>query len=400
MKRKTFIIIVLTFVFPLLGIGFANAGEVRGVTKNAITVGIVLDITGPFANDMVPMLEGYKTYLSYVNDRGGIHGRKVKAIVEDSRYAIPLSISAFKKLVFRDGVLAILGLTGTGHVLALERQIQKEKVPVISISLSDTMAIPLKRYVFMPSASYQDEVKVIIDYIMKDLKAKEPRIAFISFDIEFGKVCFEAAQKQANLYGLKIHKEIISPGALEATSQVLNLKKYKPDFTILHTGIASTVAIFRDAKKLKLPGAFIATYWAVNEEILNMAGKAAREYIGVHSFNAWYEDTPGMAELRKMTLKYHPGTEKPYRPRGYTQAWISSMLLTKGLEKAGENPNSETLVDGLERIRDLDTQGLCGHISFSSTNHKASEYCRMYKGDVDKGIFRPITDWISPAKER
>ena len=399
MKRNLLVSIALTLILTFSISYSVNAGDVRGVTKDTIKVGIVLDITGPFANDMVPIVEGYKTYLSYANDQGGIHGRKVKMIVEDSRYAIPLSIAAFKKLVFRDGILTILGLTGTGHVLALERQIAKEKVPIITVSLSDTMAIPLKRYVFMPSASYQDEVKVIIDYIMKNLKAENPRIAFVTFDIEFGKVCFEAARKQAALYGLKLHKEIISPGAMEASSQVLNLKKYKPDYVILHLGVASTVAVLRDARKLKMPGALIGTYWACSEDILKMAGKAAKGYTGVHSFNSWYDNTTGMTQLREITLKYHLGTEKQRRPKGYVLGWTTSMLLVKGLENAGRNLNSETLVDGLERIRDFDTQGLCGIVSFSSKNHKANEYCRMYKADVNKGILVPITDWISPAKK-
>ena len=315
MKRNLFISIALTLIFTFSISYSVNAGDVRGVSKDMIKIGIVLDLTGPFAGDMVPMLEGYKTYLLHVNDQGGINGRKFEIIVEDSRYAIPLSIAAFKKLVFRDGILAILGLTGTGHVLALERQIKKQKVPVMAISLSDTMTSPLKRYVFMPAASYQDEVKVIIDYIMEDLKAKNPKIAFVTFDIEFGKVCFEAAQKQAEPYGLKIRKEIISTGALEATSQVLNLKRYKPDYTVLHLGVPQAVAVLRDAKKLALSGSFIGTYWTCNEYLLKMAGKVAEGYIGVHSFNSWYDNTPGMADLRKTTLKYHPGTEKPYRTK-------------------------------------------------------------------------------------
>ncbi|MDY7030985.1 MAG: ABC transporter substrate-binding protein, partial [Thermodesulfobacteriota bacterium] len=79
----------------------------RGVTDDTIKVGAVIAMTGPGAGTLFPYQEAFKNYFRYVNEQGGIHGRKVKLIVEDDRFTIPASIAAYKKLLYKDSVLAI-----------------------------------------------------------------------------------------------------------------------------------------------------------------------------------------------------------------------------------------------------------------------------------------------------
>lgn len=123
----------------------------RGVTDDTIKVGAVIAMTGPGASTLFPYQEAFKNYFRYVNEQGGIHGRKVKLIVEDDRFTIPASIAAYKKLVFKDRVLAILGMGGSGQHKALYDSIEKDKVPVIAVSWSHHVSRPFKRYSFQPT---------------------------------------------------------------------------------------------------------------------------------------------------------------------------------------------------------------------------------------------------------
>ena len=103
-----------------------------------------------------------------------------------------------------------------------------------------------------------------------------------------------------------------------------------------------------------------------------------------------------MVKLREITFKYHPGTENIMRTNPYTQGWVGALVLTKGIDLAGRNLNNKSLVNSLEGIKNLDTEGITGIISYSPGNHKAHSYCRIYRGDVYKGIHIPITDWKMP----
>ena len=396
---RSLMMVLLTFILTLFGNSPVLSKPVRGVTKDTVKIGLILDQTGPIKMLTAPLTEASRIYFQHVNDQGGINGRKVKYIVEDDRYSIPMAVSAFKKLIAKDKVLTILGMGGTGQTKALWPQIEKEKVPSITVSLADAQVKPIKKYLFTPVASYEDEIKVIFNYIINVLKAKDPRIAIVYIEAEYGKTGLKATRKAAASYGLKlVGEEVINLGAFEAGTQVLSLKRAKPDFVILHLGAATSIAVLRDSMKYGVKSKFVGTYYSTGEDVVKVSGKGAKNFIGVHSYNSWYEDAPGMAELREITLHYKPGTEKPFRPKYYVQGWVDAMIMTEGIRRAGKNLTNDTLVKALESIKNFDTKGLCGLISYGPDSHKGNEFCRFYKADIEKDILLPITDWIKPVK--
>ena len=110
--RKISIILITLLVLFCYGEVFA---ETRGVTKDTIIMGHLNADTGPAARDSQSISEGIKNYVRYINEQGGIHGRKVKVISEDTGYSIPRALAAFKKFLYKDKVLTLLGPTSTGE---------------------------------------------------------------------------------------------------------------------------------------------------------------------------------------------------------------------------------------------------------------------------------------------
>ncbi|MFH1625890.1 MAG: ABC transporter substrate-binding protein, partial [Pseudomonadota bacterium] len=352
--------------------------------------------SGPFAVATVPFKDGIVTYFKHVNSIGGIHGRKVKMILEDDRYAIPPAIAAFKKLVFKDQMFATFGPSQTGAVAALFSQIEKERLVTFPPGHSERLITPHKRYIFMPGASYADQIKVIFDYIMGKSKTEEPRIAIVRFDLEYGKVGLNAAEKRAKFYNTKLVSDVIlAPGALEATSQVLTLKRDKASCVILHGNPSMAVSILRDARKLGFKARFIGTLGCTDNTVVEMAGKAAESYIGTHYFASWYDDVPGIERIKEVTRTYYPDT-KP-RSQFYTMGWSVANIFKEGLERAGGNLTSETFVNALEGLKDFDTQGICGPVTYTGTSHKPNEYSKFFRADVDKGRLVSFPDWLKPV---
>ena len=401
MTVRGFLMAMVSFVAFLLFLGnqSIHAEKVRGVTDNTITIGSICDMTGP-ANAILGALGmggGIRNCFRQINDEGGINGRKVKLVMEDDRYSIPGALSGFKKLFYKDRMLALCGVSGTPQTTALLPNIMDKKVPVITISLVERMVTPYKRYIFIPSCSYEDHIKVLVDYIMQELKAKNPRIALVSLDsVDFRRAALAATKKGGKKYGFDVVAvDVVPLGAIDATTQVLHLKRVKADHIIVHCNIGSAVAFLRDARKYSLKAKFFGGYYSCDEDVVKLVGKAANNLWGVHTFSSWFEDNPGMKNLRGATMGYEPKPKT--RNRFYVQGWVMASICAEGMRKAGKDLNHETLVDALEKFKDFDTQGLTAPITYSSTSHKPKEYTRVYKANVEKGVLEPVTDWRKPS---
>jgi len=385
-------VVILSFLLSAIG----DAGEVRGVTSDTIKIGLIADLTGPTVANALPWRNGLRNSFRYhINEQGGINGRKIKFLVEDDRYSIPLSMAAFKKLVYKDKVLFLLGPSGSGQSVALFSQIKKEKIPTIVWSMSERMIKPTKRYIFNNVATYSDDVKIIISYIIKELKVRTPRIGIVVADNEFGKGGLYPAREMLKSCGLNMaDEEILDMGALDATSQVLNLKRAKVDYVIVHHAISPTVALLRDARKYGLKAHIFGTMAPCDDIVIEMAREAARGFVAVQCFASWYDDAPGAVKLREVTLRYEP--KKKTRSFYYTYGWVTPIFLAEAIRRAGRDLNGESFIEAMESIKGFDTGGLTGPLTYGVDDHKAFDHLKFFKADLDKKRFVPVTGWMKP----
>src|SRR5437667_3829190 len=87
--------------------------ETRGVTNSGIGLGMHTDLSGPAATYGVSSSNAVKLRFDDVNGAGGIHGRKIKLIVEDTQYQVPRAVQAGNKLINRDHIFAMVAGLGT-----------------------------------------------------------------------------------------------------------------------------------------------------------------------------------------------------------------------------------------------------------------------------------------------
>lgn len=406
MKRKTlpkgstlgvicFLVITLTLLLGSLS-GYAKGA--RGVTDDTVKIGFSLDITGPTATVQRPALEAVRNYFKHINRQGGFNGRKIKLIVEDNRYSIPIDIAVFKKLVFKDNALALILAIQEASAMAMLPRMAKQKVPSSIIGMSQNPVVPTRRYMFLAVASYDDQFKVIFDYMMKDLKAKNPRIALIGPDNSYGKACFAQAEISAKHYGVKIvDKEIFSPGAMDASSQVLTMKRARPDYVMSITYVGNSVALLREARRMRLTVPFLGMAPSTNDDLVKIAGKAAQNYIGSSPLINWYTKTPGITKMMEIHKKYSPVTEDQYRTQIHILAWVTAMTYGEAIKRAGKNLTPDTFVDALETLKDFDSGGLTVPITYGSDNHKGGTSSMVFKADIAQGRLVPLTGWRKPS---
>src|ERR1700752_4439424 len=92
---------VLIGAVALTGVATAQK-DIRGVTKTEIVLGMHTDLSGPAATYGVSSSNAVKMRVDELNEKGGLHGRKIRLVVEAPQYQVPRAVQAGTKLIHRD----------------------------------------------------------------------------------------------------------------------------------------------------------------------------------------------------------------------------------------------------------------------------------------------------------
>src|SRR6187455_6989 len=194
------------FAAALMGVLTANAARAAdpGITDSEITIGLFAPMSGPLAAFGLDALQAARMWYEETNKKGGIHGRKIKVIVEDDKCVPNEVVAVVKKLITVDKTFIVHGGSCTAAAVAAQEFVTREKVPHVMLNAAgDAAVIPPTRYVFGAFGGTQRTVGgTIIEFAVKELKAK--RIAFISHDDDFGNANTSTAQAVAKRLGVEM----------------------------------------------------------------------------------------------------------------------------------------------------------------------------------------------------
>src|SRR5262249_48887646 len=138
-----------------------------------------------------------------INDKGGIHGRKIRLVVEDTQYQVPRAVQAGEKLINRDKIFAMVAGLGTPMNNALFKTQLDAGVPnLFPLSAARSMFDPFNKLKFQSGATYVDEVRAGITYFVT--KKGKKAICAMYQDTDFGKEVIDGVQIQVDQMKLKL----------------------------------------------------------------------------------------------------------------------------------------------------------------------------------------------------
>jgi branched-chain amino acid transport system substrate-binding protein len=351
----------------LLGIAAAAAVFATGVHAQEIVIGHLMDITGGTGEVGKPYADGVKAYAEYVNTKGGINGKKIKLLSMDYAYKIPEALNLYKKFKDQDKVVAIQGW-GSGDTEALKEQIGKDQIPFYSASYSAHLTDPKSApYNFFCAPDYSTALRAGLQYLKGNWKeSRKPTLALIYPDNGYGKAPIPGGKAYAQELGFDlVGEENVALNAIEATSQLLNLKKNEPDFAWIGGTKASTAVILKDAKKLGLKTKFFGNIWSADETTPKLTNGAEEGYLIMLGADLYGEPSAGMKVIQEVT-KGQPV------PSHWIRGWVSMMVMAEALRIADNN--KELTGPGIrkasESLRNFDTMGLTAPITFTATDHR------------------------------
>ena len=161
MKTRVSLLLAILFV---TGCGDgdekASASSTRGVKDTQIVIGTQTDLSGILAIWGVPHVNGMRMRFDEINEAGGVHGRTIDFVVEDSQYQVPLSVKAVNKLLNVDEVFAMLGAIGTPNNNATFNRMFEANVPsLFPLTAAKSMYEPWHPLKFSFFVSYQNQVR-------------------------------------------------------------------------------------------------------------------------------------------------------------------------------------------------------------------------------------------------
>jgi branched-chain amino acid transport system substrate-binding protein len=344
------------------------AGAEPGVTADKIVLGQAAVLSGPAAQLGIQMRNGIKSYLDFVNARGGVHGRKLELVSEDDRYEPAVAPGATRKLIDEHKVFALLGYVGTPTGVAHLPVVTQAKVPLVGMFTgAEALRVPFNRYVFHVRASYYDETEKIVEQVVSTGGRK---ISVFYQNDAYG----EAGRKGTELALERRKMKIHSSGTVERNTVAVDaaakaIHATQPDAVVMVGAYAACAAYVRAMQKLGSGATFYNVSFVGSKALADALGK---DGTGVAISQVvpfpWGTAVPVVKEYQQLAKK----AGYPDYNFSALEGFLSAKVMVEGLRRAGRNPTREGLVEALEKMNDVDLGGF--FISYSPKNRAGSKF--------------------------
>src|SRR5262245_51385658 len=219
----------------------------EGVTDTEIIIGSHTALSGPVAAWGVGSTEGARMRFDEANEKG-IHGRKVKLIVEDHGYVVPRAVQAANKLINNDKIFIMQGALGTPHNnAAFAEQLPKGVPNLFPFTAARSMVEPHHPLKFQTLSTYYDQVRAATKYFTGKGKSK---VCTMYMDTDFGHEIRDGVRDQAKAQKIEVVAEAsFGPTDTEFTGQVGKLKSAGCDLVVMGSIIKETIQTIATARK-------------------------------------------------------------------------------------------------------------------------------------------------------
>ena len=375
----------------LAGVALAQ-NESRGVSKTEIVLGMHTDLSGPAATYGVSSSNAVKMRFDEINDKGGIHGRKIRLVVEDTQYQVPRAVQAGAKLINRDRIFAMVAGLGTPMNNALFKDQFDAGVPnLFPLSAARSMYEPFHKLKFYGAASYVDQVRAGIQYFVSK-KGKKALCAMYQ-DTDFGKEVLDGIQIQADKLKIKIVETTThKPTDQDFTAQITRLKAAGCDLVVLGTIVRDSIVPYATARKIGWTDVdFLGSAASYDLFVAAAQGGVTEGLYAMGLTDMPYRDTLSPAaqawfDRYKERYKNDPNI-------GAIYGHVAADLTALGLEKAGADLTLNALVKGLESIRGYKDIFNGPEVNFGPDKHQGanSSFLAIVKGGRWVRLTDPLT---------
>ena len=369
---------------------------------------------GPTGGLGSELYRGSMAYINYVNEKGGVNGRKIVITAYDDGYNPAPAIENTIRLIEKDNVFLLFDYLGTPTVTRVLPLLKSYSDRNIYLFFPFTGAQPQRQFpydafVFNLRASYFQETEGLVNNLVS---VGRKRIAVFYQADAYGRSGWTGVKATLAKYGLKIVGEsTYRRGTKYSESmkdQVALLKKMNADAVICIGAYAACAAFIRDARDAGWQVPIANVSFVGSEFLMNLLLQTGKERSRNYTDNLinsqvvpTYEDMSlgAVRQYRSLIDKYKPVPppglqDKEYKPLKHSfvsfEGFLNAKLLVEILKRMGNDLEKTNIKKTVEGIKDLDL-GIDARVSFGPDRHQGLN--KVYYTTFDNGRFVPIRDW-------
>lgn len=354
--------------------GVAAAGLItaahaeNGVTNQEILLGQTTALSGPLAELGSDMSLAAKAYFDYVNQQGGVNGRKIRLITLDDGYDMDKGVANAKSLIENEKVFALFNIMGTGANIALLPTITQARIPHIApFTGSQASRVPLNPYIFNIRASYADEAEKIVAHLAAHGVTK---IAVVHQNNAFGKDGLVGVESALSKHKLKLHASVsIENDASNAAAAAKAIADSKPQAVVMVTAGKPSVEFIKSYDKIATGGQFFTLSVMGTQTAVKALGKQ-----GVGIVVSQVVPFPFLASSGIVREYQQVMTKMGIKNWSFIsmEGFLNAKVAVEGLKRAGKDLSRERFLAAMESMSKVDLDGYL--VSFSKSDHLGSQY--------------------------
>jgi len=368
------------------------AAAQQGVTKTEITIGSIQDLSGPIAGFGKQVRLGMMLRVDEANEQGGVNGRKLKLLIEDSGYDPKKAVLAAQKLVNQDKIFAMVGHIGTAqNNAAMPVQFEKNVINFFPITAAREMYEPFHRLKYSFAATYYDQMRMALPKLAKDKGAK--KVCTLYQDDEFGLEVVRGAEAALKTMNMELaEKTSYKRGATDFSSQVAKMKSSGCDFVVLGTIIRETIGAIAESRKTGFSPTFLGSSAAYTDLIHKLGGKAMDGlYATMTVQNPYLDDASQPVRFWANKYKTKFGDDPTvFSVYGYNA--IDAFM--RAAAKAGTNLTTDSFIKAMDSMTYPPDIFGSAEASYGPQKRLGSDLSRM--SQLQDGRWKVVSDYIKP----
>jgi branched-chain amino acid transport system substrate-binding protein len=384
----------LTFVAATVLIAGASAmtpalAKEPGVTKTEVKVGMHTDLSGPLTAWGVHERAGMKMAFEEVNASGGIYGRTITLIVEDSGYDPKKAVLATQKLLNRDKVFAFVGNLGTPLVVATAPLIVRKGRPhLYPFTAARQTYEPFHKLMFANFTPYYHSTRIALRRMVAETGHK--KIGILYQDDDYGVNVLEGVEDEVEQLGVElVAVTTFKRGATDFSAQIARMRADGVELVVLGTIVRETIGAMAAANSMDWHPVFLGALPTYTLETAKIGGDAVEGLFSVGQYPIPSKDDPN-AEVAAWAAKF----EETYAMEASSQsviAYVTGRYFAENLRQAGPDLTADSLVKAIEDMAPWVDPTIGGApIDFTSEDHLGSR--SGFIAQVEGGVWKTVSE--------
>jgi branched-chain amino acid transport system substrate-binding protein len=381
-----------TLIAALALAASAAFAQTQGVSKTEIVLGSIQDLSGPIAGFGKQIRLGMMLRADEINEQGGVNGRKLKVLIEDSAYDPKKAVLAAQKLVNQDQIFAMVGHLGTAqNMAAMPVQFEKNVVNFLPVTAAREMFDPFHKLKYAFAAPYFDQMRTALPKLVKEKSAK--KVCAIYQDDEFGLEVVRGAEAGLKTMNMElVEKTSFKRGATDFSSQVARMKAASCDFVVLGTIIRETIGTIGESRKTGFNPTFLGSSAAYTDLIHKLGGKAMDGLYATMTVQHPYLDEASQP-IRFWATKYKTKfNEDPTVFSVYGYVIIDAFI--RAANKAGPNLTTDSFVKAMDSMSIPPDIFGSTEQSWTATKRLGSDASRL--SQLQEARWKVVSDYVKP----